>query len=65
MEKAIQTQAGIIITAKKTLIRAGNFDDSVGLYILTVPMVIIGLDAPESFIINPNTKEVEAIQVIE
>lgn len=77
VEKAIQTQAGIIITAKDSLKRAGNFDNSVGSYekflqylnpfrnILTVPMVIIGLDAPDSFFINSKTKEVEVIQVIE
>lgn len=73
VEKAIQTQAGVIITAKDSLKRAGNFDNSVGPYekflqylnpfrnILTVPMVIIGLDAPGSFIINQDTKEVELL----
>ena len=72
VEKAIQTNAGVIITAKDSLKRAGNFDSSIGTYekflqylapfgnILSVPMVIIGLDAPETFIIDSATKAVIA-----
>lgn len=73
VEKAIQTHAGVLITAKDSLKRSGNFDNAVGTYekflqyldpfrnILSVPMVIIGLDAPETFIINSTTKEVNFI----
>ena len=73
VEKAIQTSGGIIITATDKMKRAGNFDGAVGSYekylqylapfqnILTVPMLIIGLDAPETFKINKKTKEVESI----
>ncbi len=73
VEKAIQTHAGIIITAKDTLKRAGNFDSAIGTYekflqylapfrnLLSVPMVIIGLDAPETFIIDRTTKEISLI----
>ncbi|WP_335711522.1 hypothetical protein [Neobacillus drentensis] len=50
---------------------AGNFDGSIGTYekflqyfdpfrnTLTVPLVIIGLEPPETFKINKETKEVE------
>ena len=69
--KAIQTRAGIVITTTNALKKIGNFDGSCGTYekfltylepfqnILTTPMVIIGLDAPLTFAINPKTKEVE------
>lgn len=75
VEKAIQTKAGIIITAKDSLKKSGNFDGSVGTYekflqylkpfnnILTVPMVVIGLDSPESFYIDKRSKEVTLIQL--
>lgn len=61
VEKAIQTKAGIIITATDELKKSGAFDGAVGSYekflrylipmnnVLTVPMVIIGLKSPESF----------------
>ncbi|OBW57007.1 hypothetical protein A9986_09675 [Solibacillus silvestris] len=74
VEKAIQTNAGIIITAKDSLKRAGNFDSAIGTYekflqylapfgnILSVPMVIIGLDAPETFFIDSITKKVSYIE---
>ena len=73
VEKAIQTHAGIIITATDSMKTAGNFDNSCGSYekflqyldpfrnILTVPMIIIGLEAPETFRINPASKTVEYI----
>ncbi|TCI60335.1 BglII/BstYI family type II restriction endonuclease [Exiguobacterium sp. SH3S1] len=61
VEKAIQTRVGVIICATQRLQRAGNFDNAIGTfekYIhhlkplntqLTVPIVIIGLEAPETF----------------
>ncbi|AWG44896.1 hypothetical protein BEH_24675 (plasmid) [Priestia filamentosa] len=73
IEKAIQTKAGVIITATKSMKKAGNLDGAAGTYekylqylnpfrnILTVPLVIIGLEPPESFIINKKTKEVELL----
>lgn len=71
VEKAIQTRAGIIVAATDAMKKAGNFDNAVGTYekflqylkpfnnILTVPLVIIGLEAPDTFIINKKTKTVE------
>jgi hypothetical protein len=61
VEKAIQTDGGVIICATEHLKRAGGFDSAIGTFddyvaylkpmgqILTSPLVIIGLEAPESF----------------
>lgn len=61
VQKAIQTKIGIIITATRDMKEAGGFDSAVGYYekylehldplrnLLTVPLLIIGLDAPENF----------------
>ena len=61
VEKAIQTEIGIIITATEEMKVAGGFDTAVGSYekyirflrpmgmLLTAPLVIIGLEAPETF----------------
>ncbi|WP_456276492.1 BglII/BstYI family type II restriction endonuclease [Bacillus sp. AK128] len=74
VEKKVQTKGGVIITATKKLKIAGNFDSSTGTYekflqyldpfrnILTVPIVIIGLEAPETFKVNKKSKKVEYIQ---
>lgn len=73
VEKAVQTKAGVIITATDLMKRAGNFDNAVGTYekflqylkpfgnILSVPLVIIGLEQPETFVINKVSKKVEYI----
>ena len=61
VEKAIQTELGVIITATNGMKAAGGFDDAVGSYekyidflrpmgmLLTAPLVIVGLEAPKSF----------------
>ncbi len=63
VEKAIQTRAGILICATDEMKSAGGFDGATGLYekflkylhlsplnnLLTVPMVITGLNAPRTF----------------
>ena len=61
VEKAIQTEIGVIITATDSMKDAGGFDDAVGSYekyidflrpmgmLLTAPLVIVGLEAPRSF----------------
>tara|TARA_B110000046_G_C12994016_1_gene399208 strand:- start:222 stop:845 length:624 start_codon:yes stop_codon:yes gene_type:complete len=61
VQKEINTQIGVIICATKELKDKGGFDSSVGEYekfltylnplrdVLSVPMVIIGLEAPTSF----------------
>jgi len=64
VNKAIQTKIGIIITATEALKRLGGFDGAIGAYekyveylpplnnVLTVPLVIIGLDAPSTFYVK-------------
>ena len=61
VEKAIQTEIGVIVTATDEMRVAGGFDNAVGTYekyirflrpmgmLLTAPLVIIGLEAPKSF----------------
>lgn len=61
VEKAIQTELGIIICATDELKRAGGFDNAVGSYEkyldylnplrnqLSVPILLIGLKAPKTF----------------
>ena len=67
VEKAIQTQIGVIITATEELQIKGGFDPAIGVYekyldylkplrnLLTSPLLIIGLEAPETF-------EIEVVQ---
>ena len=64
VQKAIQTKVGIIITATQELKRNGGFDGAIGTYekfldylpplqnLLTVPLLIIGLKAPSSFVMS-------------
>lgn len=64
VKKEIQTGMGVIITVSEELKRAGGFDNTVGTFddfkmhlramrnMLTVPMVIIGLGAPETYEID-------------
>ena len=68
--KEIQTSAGVIICATDDLKKAGNFDGAVGSYekflrylepmqnMLPTPILIMGLEAPESFHIDKTTKQV-------
>ncbi|MDD2621045.1 MAG: BglII/BstYI family type II restriction endonuclease [Syntrophomonadaceae bacterium] len=73
VKKAKQTSAGVIITATDALKKAGTFDNAAGSYekflqyldpfrnILTVPMMIIGLEPPTSFKIQKSNKKVVLI----
>lgn len=70
VQKAIQTKIGIVICATSDMKRKGGFDGAVGSYEkfldyfaplsnqISVPIALIGLKAPESFVIrhvpNPN-----------
>ncbi|MEZ4805793.1 MAG: hypothetical protein R2852_09995 [Bacteroidia bacterium] len=61
VQKAIQTKIGVIITATESLKQLGGFDSAIGTYekylnylpplnnLLTVPLLIIGLNAPITF----------------
>jgi len=65
VRKAIQTSAGVIITATNDLKDKGNFDSAVGTYekfldyllpfsnIISVPLMIVGIEGPETFYIEP------------
>jgi len=64
VEKSIQTQLGVIILATQGMKIAGGFDGAIGTFEkavqyldplrsqLTVPMVLVGLEAPRSFRVN-------------
>lgn len=73
VEKAIQTQAGVVITATDAMKKAGGFDGAIGTYekyveylkplnnLLTTPMMIVGLEPPKTFVVehkNENNKKV-------
>lgn len=69
VEKAIQTECGIVVTATRAMKRAGGFDGAVGTYedyvqylkpmqhMLTVPLLIVGLEAPTTFRIRQRVVE--------
>ena len=80
VEKAIQTKAGILITATDGMKRAGGFDSAVGSYekyieylkplnnILTTPILVVGLLPPDTFRIvqrvNERNRRVGVCQMI-
>ncbi len=73
VQKEIQTKLGIIVTATKTMKSKGNFDGAVGTFeqfieyfkpysaIVPTPIVLIGIEAPETFVINKELKEIQYI----
>lgn len=70
VEKAYQTKIGIYVCATEAMKKAGNIDSASGSFEkvrryllpmmnqLTVPMVIIGIDEPDTFRIDNITKEI-------
>lgn len=70
VDKAIQTRLGVVVTCTESLREAGNFDGAVGTFesfqtylkpyqnILIAPLIIIGLEAPESFKIDKKSREI-------
>lgn len=81
VEKAIQTKAGILITATDDMKKAGGFDGAVGSYekyveylkplnnLLTTPILVIGLLPPETFKViqhkNEHNRSVGRCQMID
>ena len=67
VDKAIKTEVGVLITTTRNLKTAGAFDGAVGEYekvlryliplstLMSVPLLIIGLEAPETFKLKPKT----------
>lgn len=76
VKKDIQTGMGIIICASNELKKKGNFDGAVGSFekfieyfkpyqsLIPTPVVVIGLESPQSFSIDKNLKEVKKIDNI-
>lgn len=74
LEKDKKTELGIIITATHDFKKVGGFDGAVGTYekhiryfsayhnYMPTPIVLIGLEPPESFIINKKIQEVVRIK---
>ncbi len=70
VKKDIQTKLGIIIVATERLKKIGNFDGAIGTFekfqeyfkpynnLITVPIILIGLCAPETFKIDKKSKEI-------
>lgn len=68
--KEVQTSAGVLICATEAMKAAGNFDSAVGSYekflryllplqsMLPTPILIVGLEPPERFHIDRDTKRV-------
>lgn len=68
VKKNIQTSLGIVIAATEELKKSGGFDSTVGTFehytkmlvpmrdIITVPMLIIGLEAPKTFKISQESR---------
>lgn len=75
--KAIQTEIGVVITATESLRRAGGFDSAVGTYekfltylkpmrqMLTVPMLIIGLESPQTFYLRHESSGKSKLGVVQ
>ena len=73
VQKEIQTKLGIIVTATENMKSRGNFDGAIGTFeqfieyfkpysaIVPTPIVLIGIEAPETFLINKELKEVQYI----
>ena len=79
VKKAVQTEIGVVICATAALKSAGGFDSAVGEYekilryldplqdVLTAPILIIGLKAPETFQIKRTrvgTKTIGQVEMI-
>jgi hypothetical protein len=74
VDKAIQSEFGVVICATEAMKKAGNFDGAVGEYekilkylkplrnFLTVPLLIVGLEAPKTFRIDPDRRVVVPIR---
>ena len=76
VRKAIQTNIGVIILVTEEFKKAGAFDNAVGSYekairylkpmdrILTVPLLLIGLKAPKSFVIKKTEKKGRHVGIV-
>ena len=70
VQKEVQTKLGVIIVATKDMKTRGNFDGAIGTFesfqeyfkpynnIITTPIVLIGIKAPNSFVIEKKSKSI-------
>ena len=70
VKKDVQTEIGVIIVATDKMKKMGNFDSAIGTFekfqeyfkpyhnLITVPIVLIGLCAPETFKIDKDSKKI-------
>lgn len=77
VKKAIQTQAGVVITATDSMKKAGGFDNAIGTYekyveylkplnnLLTTPMMIIGLEPPKKFTIEQKKEDGKTVGYVQ
>lgn len=77
VKKAIQTQAGVVITATDNMKKAGGFDNAIGTYekyveylkplnnLLTTPMMIIGLEPPKKFTIEQKKEDSKMVGYVQ
>jgi len=73
LQRKTETTAGVVITATQNLKIAGGFDNAIGTFedyvrhlgalqnIVTIPLVIIGIEAPESFHVEHKTVGIRKI----
>ena len=73
VKKDIQTELGIIIVATEAMKKDGNFDSAIGTFekfieyfkpynnLITVPIVLIGLEKPNTFYVDKKTKEIKLV----
>ncbi len=73
VKKDIQTELGIIIVATEAMKKEGNFDSAIGTFekfieyfkpynnLITVPIVLIGLEKPNTFYVDKKTKEIKLV----
>jgi hypothetical protein len=71
VKKDIQTELGVIVVATDEMKRKGNFDSAIGTFekfieyfkpynnLITTPIVLIGLEKPDTFYIDNKLKEVK------
>ena len=73
VQKEVQTKLGVIIVATNEMKKAGNFDSAVASFdlfkeyfkpyntIISTPVILIGIKAPSSFLVDKKTKQVVII----
>jgi hypothetical protein len=71
VKKDIQTELGVLVVATDEMKRKGNFDSAIGTFekfieyfkpynnLITTPIVLIGLEKPDTFYIDNKLKEVK------